>query len=75
MALVSLATILFALLRATVAKDGAGQDVLGATAACAAVLVVSVGTKRSVFKGQQEREREISDLLTLLKIRFPARKR
>ena len=73
MALVSLAAILFASLRATVAKDGAGQDVLGATAACAAVLVVSVGTKRSVFKGQQEQERENSDLLTLLEVKLPAR--
>ena len=41
---VSLATFLFALLLAVVAKDSAGKDVLGATAAYAAVLVVFVGT-------------------------------
>lgn len=41
---VSLATFLFALLLAIVAKDSAGKDVLAATAAYAAVLVVFVGT-------------------------------
>ena len=41
---VSLATFFFALLLAIVAKDSAGKDVLGATAAYAAVLVVFVGT-------------------------------
>ena len=41
---VSLATFLFALLLAIVAKDSAGKDVLAATAAYAAVLVVAVGT-------------------------------
>ena len=41
---VSLATFLFALLLAIIANDSAGKDVLGATAAYAAVLVVFVGT-------------------------------
>ena len=41
---VSLATFLFALLLANIAKDSAGKDVLGVTAAYAAVLVVFVGT-------------------------------
>lgn len=41
---VSVATFLFALLLAFIASDSAGKDVLGATAAYAAVLVVFVGT-------------------------------
>ena len=41
---VSLATFLFALLLAIIANDSAGKDVLRATAAYAAVLVVFVGT-------------------------------
>ena len=41
---VSIATFLFALALAFIAKDSSGKDVLGATAAYAAVLVVFVGT-------------------------------
>lgn len=41
---VSVATFVFALVLAFIARDGAGKDVLGATAAYAAVLVVFVGT-------------------------------
>lgn len=44
---VSVATFLFALLLAFLARDSAGKDVLGATAAYAAVLVVFVGTSMS----------------------------
>jgi hypothetical protein len=40
----SVATFLFALVLAILANDSAGKDVLGATAAYAAVLVVFVGT-------------------------------
>ena len=41
---VSVATFVFALVLAFIARDSAGKDVLGATAAYAAVLVVFVGT-------------------------------
>ncbi len=41
---VSIATFLFALVLAFIARDSAGKDVLAATAAYAAVLVVFVGT-------------------------------
>lgn len=41
---VSVATFLFALVLAIIANDSSGKDVLGATAAYAAVLVVFVGT-------------------------------
>ena len=41
---VSVATFIFALVMAVAAKESAGKDVLGATAAYAAVLVVFVGT-------------------------------
>lgn len=41
---VSVATFVFALALAFIARDSAGKDVLGATAAYAAVLVVFVGT-------------------------------
>lgn len=40
----SVSTFLFALLLAFIASDSAGKDVLGATAAYAAVLVVFVGS-------------------------------
>lgn len=85
---VSLATFLFALLLAIVAKDSAGKDVLAATAAYAAVLIVFVGTSMapsswwrvylfSMHKRERGRGRgrERSDLLTLLKTQFSARKR
>ncbi len=42
--IVSVATFAFAIALAFVARDSAGKDVLGATAAYAAVLVVFVGT-------------------------------
>jgi len=41
---VSVATFLFALLLALLARDSTGKDVLGATVAYAAVLVMFVGT-------------------------------
>ncbi len=41
---VSVATFVFALVLAFIARDSAGKDVLGATAAYAAALVVFVGT-------------------------------
>ena len=44
---VSIATFLFAFVLAVFAKDSAGKDVLAATAAYAAVLVVFVGTSSS----------------------------
>ena len=43
----SVATILFALILAFGAQDSSGKDVLAATAAYAAVLVVFVGTSTS----------------------------
>jgi hypothetical protein len=44
----SIATILFGLILAFGATDSRGQDVLGATAAYCAVLIVFVGTSLSV---------------------------
>jgi hypothetical protein len=44
----SVATVLFGLVLAIGATDSSGQDVLGATAAYCAVLIVFVGTSLSV---------------------------
>jgi hypothetical protein len=44
----SVATVLFGLVLAVSATDSSGQDVLGATAAYCAVLIVFVGTSLSI---------------------------